>query len=280
MRLDQWAESAKGLVAEFVAGAPIGVELEIAFDQSHYTKQRLASLGANLLGGAGVVLLALGWRAALVVGSALPLSAAAALFGLALLGQQIHQMTIFGLIVAVGLLIDTAIVVSDETRHNLQLGLSPRAAIVATVGHLAGPLLASTVTTVLGFMPILLLPGNVGDFVGPIATSVVLALLASLAIALTVVAVLAARFLGNAGSSRSGGLWVRGVQSAYLGLWWRALISASGRRPVVAIPLAAAPALLGFALVPTLGQQFFPPADRDQFEIEVRLPPGTSLAQV
>jgi len=280
IRVDQWAETARQAVAELAASLPAGVAAEISFDQSAYTTERLTGLGLNLAAGAGVVtlvvVLAMGWRSALVVSSALPLTAAAALFGLALVGQQIHQMTVFGLIVAVGLLIDNAIVVVDECARRLRSGLTPRAALIAAVDHLAGPLLASTLTTVLAFMPILLLPGNVGDFVGPIAISVILALVASLAIALTVIAVLALRH-SAAEPEQPPGWWSAGLQSARGDRLWTAVVAAALRRPWLALASTALPAALGFALVPTLGQQFFPPADRDQVEIEVRLSPGTSL---
>jgi multidrug efflux pump len=173
LNLEQWAASARALVQRFDDAAGGGVRARLLFDQSAYTDARLTALGANLIAGAAVVMLVvlttMGWRAALIVGAALPLSAAITLFGLDLLGQQVHQMTIFGMIIAIGLLIDNAIVVTDEVGSRRALGLDPTTAVRLAVGHLFSPLAASTLTTMLGFMPILLLPGNIGDFVGPIA---------------------------------------------------------------------------------------------------------------
>ena len=105
----------------------------------------------------------MGRRAALIVGSALPLTFAM-LFGLSLLGVQIHQMSVFGMIIALGLLIDNAIVMVDEVRARIHRGPRPAQAMTDSVVYLR-PLFASTLTTVLGFAPILLLSGAIGDFI-------------------------------------------------------------------------------------------------------------------
>ena len=169
------------------------------FDQNVYTEERLNGLSTNLLLGCLVVmvviLLFMGTRAAFIVGLALPLSAAFTLFSLAFYEQQIHQMSVFGIIIAIGLFIDNAIVVTDEIRMNLLIpGISRIQALDKSIRHLLIPLTASTLTTILGFMPIFLLPGNTGDFVSPIAISVVMALIGSLFISLTIIAALAAMF--------------------------------------------------------------------------------------
>ncbi len=98
VRLDQWAIAARDTIEAFTEQFDATVTVDVSFDQSRYTEARLHDLGGNLLAGALVVmlvvLLGMGWRAALVVGAALPLSAAFTLFGLTLFGQQIHQITI------------------------------------------------------------------------------------------------------------------------------------------------------------------------------------------
>lgn len=257
-----------------------GIGVDVVFDQSRYTEARLQSLSANLLAGAGVVvlvvLLAMGLRAALIVGAALPLSVGAALFGLALFGQQIHQMTIFGLIIAIGLLIDNAIVVTDEVRRRMAAGVAAGQAVSAAVRHLFAPLLASTLTTVLAFMPIFLLPGNVGDFVGPIAVSVVLALIASFVISMSAIAALAGRYAAPAaGGGRR--WWRDGVRVARLGQLYQKGLGLAVRRPVAAIALASLLPLGGFAAARTLDSEFFPPSDRAQFELELWLAGDASI---
>ena len=129
--------------------------VEVVFDQTRYTNERLTELGMNLLAGALVVVVVIffvmGWRSSVVVASALPLTAAIALFGTAITGGALHQISIFGMVVALGLLIDNAIVVVDEVKKRLERGNTPAEAVSASVQHLFVPLLASTVTTVLGF---------------------------------------------------------------------------------------------------------------------------------
>ena len=283
IRIDQWALAARGIIDEFASLISGGITIELAFDQSRYTEARLADLGGNLLAGAFVVILVvflgMGWRAALIVSAALPLSAAFALFGLTLFGQQIHQMTIFGMIIAIGLLIDNAIVITDEVHKHLQAGENRQQAVASAVRHLFTPLLASTLTTIFGFMPIFLLPGNVGDFVGPIAISVLLALIGSFFVSMTLIAALAGRFATPATARVRQRWWRVGLHSARLAEHFQSGLLAAVQRPWLTLPATLLLPLLGFGLSTTLGNQFFPPADRDQFEVEVRMPNDTSLAQ-
>ncbi len=285
VRIDRWQVAADAVVERFAASLDGSVRVEEVFRQSEYTRDRLSSLGNNLAMGAAVVMLVvlvgMGWRAALIVGSALPLSAFATLFGLTFFGQQIHQMTIFGMIIAIGLLIDNAIVVTDEIHRRLRAGSGRREAVAGAVSHLSAPLLASTVTTILGFMPIFLLPGNIGDFVGPIAISVVLALSASFVISLTIIAALAGRFLDRDGgpASHDRRWWRDGIEARRLTALSRRLLTRLFQRPVAAIGLALVLPVLGFVLAGTLRLEFFPPADRDQFEIEVWMADDASVSR-
>lgn len=281
IRVDQWAAAARDTVAEFAAVQAAGVDVDIVFDQSHYTNQRLSTLGGNLLAGAAIVMLVvlagMGWRAAIVVGMALPLSASLTVFGLNFLGQQIHQMTIFGMIIAIGLLIDNAIVMTDEVRKKLEAGAARPDAVRDALSHLFIPLLASTLTTVLGFMPVFLLPGAMGDFVGPIATSVVLALSASFLIAVTIIPALAGLFLLRQPPGTDKRWWRDGWNSQRLSAAYRRFLERAVARPAVTLTACLVLPVSGFVMAATLGQEFFPPADRDQFEIEVWLPPDSSI---
>jgi multidrug efflux pump subunit AcrB len=273
--LAAWSKAAKARVEEFADNhSGGGISVSVLFEQSAYTNARLASLGGNLLAGALVVMLVvfvtMGWRSALIVGAALPLSAAITLLGLDVVGQQIHQITIFGMIIAIGLLIDNAIVVTDEVRKRLASGLPPAAAVHSGVRHLFGPLAASTFTTMLGFMPILLLPGNVGDFVGPIATSVILALAASFVIAMTIIPALAALAAPKGVDAPQRHRWWRdGLGSPGLASGYGAMLEALLRRPLLASGLCLILPAIGFVATGKLELQFFPPADRNQFEVQI-----------
>jgi len=168
---------------------PVGLTETILFDQSTYTADRLSEVGTNMAIGVSLVVLVLfvtlGFRAALIVAVVLPVVSLATLASMNFIGLPIHQMSVTGLIVALGLLVDAAIVMVDEVRQRLARGMERKDAVGDAVSRLAAPLLASTVTTALSFTPMILLPGPAGDFVGSIAIAVVLMLCWSLFIALS-----------------------------------------------------------------------------------------------
>ena len=280
-RVDVWNAEASQVVDEFERDLPRGLELIRVFEQSQYVEQRLANLGLNLLIGAaavvGVILVIMGWRNALIVGAALPLTAFMVLGGLRLLEIPIHQMSVSGLIIALGLLIDSAIVMVDEVRERLLHGESPRDVVARSVRHLAVPLLGSTLTTAFAFAPIAIMPGGAGEFVGSIAVSVILAIFSSLFLAMTVTPTLAAIWNASLGGKNSERWWNRGIESQTLSAWNLKFLSAVVRRPAVAIAIVTTLSMVGFWQAAYLPNQFFPPADRDQIHIEVELPAFASL---
>ncbi|MGB6044467.1 MAG: efflux RND transporter permease subunit, partial [Pirellulales bacterium] len=282
-RIDYWAEDAHKALDEFQADLPDGVELSVIFDQSVYTTERLASLMGNLFMGAVAVVvviwLLMGWRSSIVVGAALPLSALMVFAGMHLLGVPIHQMSVSGLIIALGLLIDNAIVMVDEIRTRLHAGRPTVQAISQSVKHLAVPLAGSTVTTALAFMPIALMPGGAGEFVGSIAISVVLAIFSSLLLAMTVIPALAGLMDGIGPYPRNSSWWNVGVHSQRLLDVYRRSLQFLFARPALGILLGVALPIVGFMQARTLPEQFFPPADRDMFQVEMELPSHTSLEE-
>ena len=164
IRVDRWAATGRDLIADFSAELPAAIDLELIFDQSTYTEARLATFSWNLLlGGALVVLIlfvTMGARSALIVGLTLPITVSLVLFELAWLGIPLHQMSIIGMIIALGLLIDNAIVIAEEVRRRIVAGASRTTAIAHGVHHLAMPLFGSTLTTALAFVPIAMLPAT------------------------------------------------------------------------------------------------------------------------
>lgn len=275
-RVDLWTKAALAEVEAFNREYGPSVTATPLFTQADYTNERLTELTGNLLGGCLIVIIVIftfmGLRAALIVSCALPLCAGFALFSLSFFNEEIHQMSIFGMIIAIGLLIDNAIVVTDEIRHRMSYpGQSRYQAMVDAVVHLRGPLFASTATTVLGFAPILLLDGNVGDFIGSIALSVVMALVGSFAISMTLIAALAGRYLPDP-KQRVVAWYQRGLELPELSAVLRKLIRQSVSRPSITMVIVLLISLLGFAGTTTLKNEFFPSADRDQFEIYVFQP--------
>jgi multidrug efflux pump subunit AcrB len=275
-RVDLWSEQARDTLRGFAGTVGPGVRVEPFFDQSVYTEDRLSSLAGNLLMGAGVVLcvvlVTMGWRQALLVSSALPLTAALVLYLISVGGGALHQMSIFGMIIALGLLIDSAIVVVDEVSDKLSQGMGRMEAVRASVDYLYVPLASSTITTVLAFAPIMLLPGNVGDFVGSIGGSVILAIICSFGVSMTLIAALAGLFARSsgvaAGDSQAGSWLSRGVSMPFVTRAYHASLRLCLARPLLGILVGLALPLAGFVVMPLLGNQFFPPVDRNMFEVQ------------
>lgn len=275
LQVDRWMTDVRAAVAAQARDLPWGLAVETVFDQSRYTAERLSAVGVNMAQGVVLVVIVLfvtlGWRAALIVAMVIPVVTLASLATLNALGVPIHQMSVTGLIVALGLLVDAAIVMTDEVGQRLRAGLSRLEAVGKSVRRLTMPLLASTVTTILSFLPLLLLPGPSGDFVGSIATAVIVMLVWSFVVAITITPALS-------------GLWLRQGDGApaYPGLTmriFRALLTLSMANPVRTAALSLVLPVLGFLSLPLLTPQFFPGVDRDQFHIEVDLPPGTGIAE-
>jgi len=226
-----------------------------------------------------VLLLTLGWRAALIVASILPLASLISLAGFQAVGIPIHQMSITGLIVALGLLVDGGIVMTDEVRKQLESGAARLDAVAAAVRRLAVPLLASTVTTALAFMPMALLPGPAGDFVGAIATAVIIMLVASFALAMTITPALSGWLLKRPGDGGRAGVLAAGIHSRRLGALFGRSLDAALRFPRLGILGALILPVIGFGAFSTLPSQFFPGVDRDQFYVQVKLPGETAIAE-
>lgn len=281
-RVDLWSDKARETVERFQPELGRGMRADVVFDQEVYTSARLGELGGNLFLGAlvvmAVVVLTMGWRSSLVISFALPLTAAMTLFLFARGGGELHQMSIFGMIIALGLLIDNAIVVTDEVRKHMAAGMKAADAVGATLRHLFVPLLSSTLTSIFAFMPIMLLPGSTGDFVGSIGTSVVIALASSLVLSLTLIAALAGRLGANRPwEDRLPRFLRHGLGGPGLTQATTRFLTITTAKPLLGISMTAVLSLVGFGLASTLGSQFFPRTDRDMFVLEVTLPSHTRI---
>lgn len=287
-RLGLWAARTDEALADYESQLPRGVTLDRVFEQNTYVQQRLTDLLANLAIGALAVALVIfvlmGWRSALIVGAALPLAALMVVAGMRFLHIPMHQMSVTGLIIALGLLIDNAIVIVDEVQHALSEGKTPGEAVRDAVGRMALPLFGSTLTTALAFAPIALMEGPAGEFVGTMSVTVVLAIFSSLALSLTITPALTAIGLGPQSTEAApppDGLawWERGLELPGLSAAYRDVLDFALHRPWLTLAVAGLGPALGFVASNFLTEQFFPPSDRDQFQIELELPPQASLEQ-
>ncbi|KIC50423.1 efflux RND transporter permease subunit [Tateyamaria sp. ANG-S1] len=275
LQVDKWAAFVREEIESYQANVPLGVSLDLTFDQSGYTAERLQEVGLNMAIGVGLVvgvlLLTLGLRSAMIVALILPVVTLATLFTMNFIGLAIHQMSVTGLIVALGLLVDAGIVMTDEVGQRLEKGMSRLKAAGQSVKRLFAPLLASTITTALSFTPLILLPGPAGDFVGSIAIAVVIMLGWSFVVAITLTPAIAGHLLPANGTRG-------GIKGCAISRAFAASLRWSVNNPVRSIALALILPITGFLSMPTLTAQFFPGVDRDQFYIEVDLAPGAGIA--
>lgn len=279
-RADHWAAKVRSRLDRVASTLPAGLELELIFDQSRYIEARFASLGRNLLLGTLCVLVVslvlMGWRSAVLIAIALPMTSLVVLTGMRFLGVPLQQMSVTGLIIAMGMMIDNTIVMVDEVADRRRHGESMSGAITASVRHLTTPLLGSTLTTVLAFMPLVLTPGPAGEFIGTIAISVILALIGSLALALTIVPALYG-WLNQLHPPGGRGLLAEGIRSSRLLGGYRVFLGYVLPRPLLGVLLVCIPSFTGLWAVGQLEEQFFPPAERDQVQVQLRLPRASSL---
>ena len=286
-RIDIWSRDIAKSLNDFESQLPNGIGLDRMFNQNDYVSDRLSTLLKNLFLGAlavfVVIFILMGWRSALVVSIALPLAGMMVLFGMRIMDVPVHQMSVTGLIIALGLLIDNAIVIVEEMSIKIRNGATPAEAVSKSVNHLFLPLLGSTLTTAFAFAPIALMPGPAGEFVGSIATNVIIAIFSSFFLAMTIIPAIAARIseLQNrwAQSTEQGNrFWQSGFSNSTLTGIYKRSLDLVFKRPLIGIALGVALPILGFFAATTLDEQFFPPSDRDQLQIELELSPQSSLS--
>ncbi|NBB75262.1 MAG: AcrB/AcrD/AcrF family protein, partial [Bacteroidetes bacterium] len=290
---------------------PTGIAMHEVFDQAESVDQRVNGFFANLLQGillvGGVILLALGVRASVIVMCALPLSILMAIWGLDLTGYGLQQISIVGLVIALGLLVDDAIVITENVARYRRKGLGAIDAVLKGTSEVGWAVISTSVTSILAFLPIVLVQSGSGDFIRSLPVTVILALVASLLVSLTLTPLLASRWLGgrrgNEGvgereDGRSGergrendeplatrdSLLIRSV-SGPLMRWLQRQVDGPYRRSLT-WALAHPVGVLGIALVafagsvslfPLVGVSFFPEAGKPQFLVNVTLPEGHRL---
>ena len=286
VRVDRWGERVKQLVERQGEWMPQGWRFEIVFDQSQYVRERFALLGTNLQQAVVIVLLVLlvtlGFRAALVISLALPLTMLGVLAIMGPIGLSLQQMSVTGLIISLGMLIDNPIVILDHYQLMRRNGQSIEGSIRCTVESYGIPLLASTATTVFAFLPVAVAEGPTGEFVGSMAMMVVLAVMISLFLSLTVVPALLGwweNWRGMAVGKMVGtyGFLSKGLSIPLMTKLHRSAVLASLRRPIVGLIIGLIIPSIGFVLFPTIPQSFFPPVDRNMFQINVEFGADLSI---
>jgi multidrug efflux pump subunit AcrB len=275
---------ARTLNARFAALAP-QMPSDIAthryWDASDLIVASQASLRDAILMGAllalGVILFFLrDWRMTLVATLVIPAAMTIAILAISLFGETLNIMSVGGLAIAVGLIIDDAIVVVEgvaRTREDAP-ELSTRDAIVATMDRLVRPMLASTLATVVIFIPLSLLGGVPGAFFRALALTLSCALLVSLALALFVTPLLVQRIV--TGGSQAGGAAFSEEQG--LVLRWALALRWALRNRAAVYAICVGVLIVTVGLLVFLPNDFLPHLDEGQFEIAYKMPVGTTLA--
>jgi cobalt-zinc-cadmium resistance protein CzcA len=262
---------------------PKGVTLRMVYDQADLVSSALGGVSRAILIGAGLVVVVLfvllgNWRAALLVTFTLPLTIALSGLLLRAGGIGINTMTLGGLAIAVGLLVDAAIIVTENIVHHLQQrpGLSKRDVALHAAQQVGRPIFFATLIVVAVFVPLFAMTGIEGRMYRPLAAAVVAALAASLVLALTLVPVAAAILLRAPKPGSEEDVWiVRRLKRLYAPTLDGAMRHAGlVQMATVAITVPA------IALAFVVGSDFMPQLDEGAFLLQTIMPPDTALDEV
>lgn len=283
-------EKVKALLPDLRAGAPAGTNIDPLFDQSLFVRAAISNvLHEALIAGcltAALILILLGsWRSTVVVATSIPLSVLVSVLALGALGYTLDVMTLGGLALAVGILVDDATVEVENIHRNLALGKPLRQAILDGAEQIAVPAFVATSAICIVFVSVVFLEGPPRALFVPFALAVVFAVSASYGLSRTVVPVMVQHLLpaevehhaALAAGARRPGVFGRfhagferrfeAVRAAYVA----ALAWALGHRRLVLGCMAAFVAT-GAALVPLVGRDFFPSVDAGQLRLHVTAP--------
>lgn len=228
-----------------------------------------------------VLLLTLGWRESLVAAASIPLSFLVAFIGLQASGNSLNNVSLFSLILAIGILVDSGIVVVEAFHTRLLKTGDKHAAAVAAIKEYAWPLIAGTFTTIVVFVPLFFLSGIVGKFLASIPFTVIFVLIASIFVALGFVPLLAVMYVKESHSE------MESVQEKYNILakeWYRAFLHRffTDTKGQMRFLFALIGLFFLALLLPATGilkSIFFPGADADYVYVQIEKPQGTELAQ-
>jgi multidrug efflux pump subunit AcrB len=287
----------RALMPTVMAGMPKSLNLDYLFDQSVFVRASISgvvregTIAACLT--ALMILMFLGsWRSTLIVATSIPLSIFASISVLYMLGQTLNVMTLGGLALAVGILVDDATVEIENNHRHLDMGKAIKHAILDGASEVATPAIVATLSICIVFVPIFLLTGVGGFLFSPLAMSVVFAMLASYLLSRTLVptmfwylmpAELRAREARASGQKRSSMLSRVSArfEAAFLRLahaYQGALDWVLEHRTGAMVGFVAF-AVLTLALFPFVGRDFFPAVDAGQLRLHVRCPPSTRIEQ-
>jgi len=277
------AREVKEKITEYQRNLVNGIRLEYAFDQTEGVKSRISSFMGNIWQGIFlvglIILLILGLRSSLVVIIAIPLSIFIGLGIVDRMGYGLQQISIAGLIIALGMLVDNSIVMVENITRHMYLGLKPRKASVTGASEIGWAIVSSTVTTVLAFIPLALMPHEAGLFIRSLPVTIIVTLLVSLIIALSLNPLITAVFFTKKKTK------VGKEQPTIMRKYLQKFIEGPYRRTIryslghsIRVLLIAIGVLgLSLFMFRFVGLSLFPKAEHPGFMIRIRLPEGVNL---
>ena len=254
---------------------PIGIDFIFVQDQAKPVNRKVNEFIGTLLQAIAVVvvvmLVSLGFRTGFVVASLIPMAIVMTLMIMGFFDIGLNQMSLASLMIALGMLVDNAIVMTESIMVQMEEGKPAVDAAVDSATELRVPLLISSLTTIAAFLPIYLAESDTGEYTAPLFKVVSITLLSSWILSLTMIPMLSVKFL-RVSRRRSEDSY----QSAFFRAYRRFLLFGLQNRVASIVVIAAifAGAMRLFGLVPAM---FFPPNDRPTFMAELRLPVGSSL---
>ena len=273
-------EEVNKVVNEWQQKLPIGLELTRVSSLDTYIDFKVSDFIVNLMQSIGIVLLVmlifLGIRTGFVIASLIPIVTIMTLMIMGVINMGLNQVTLAALIMALGMLVDNAIVVAETIMVKMEQGIERKQAAIDAFSELWMPLLISTLTTSAAFLAFYLSPTSMGDIVGPIFVVITIALMSSWVIALTVITLFCYLFLkvapkGNKKPSLIDRI-INKLKEYYKDLILVAL--ANKWKVIIGIFLIFFASLYGFTKIPFI---FFPDSDRNMITIDINLPEGNKI---
>ena len=282
------------------------LRMDVVMDQSVSVKETVNGLRDAAILGAALAAIVVGVflanaRSTFIILIAIPLSIFAALAGLFFTKNSLNSMTLGGLALAIGILIDQSIVVLDNITRHLRMGKSPMQAAMDGAGEVAGPVLISTITFIVVFFPVVFLSGMAGFLFTPLALSVTFAMISSYVLAMTLVPAFCARFLHRfitGQEQRDGSMTTSSGQDAEMGIkladtsamkqdsWmerasktYEAILRSTLKQKLVILFGVFVLFLAAIFLFGRTGTELFPQIDAGQFMLLVRAPSGTRIEE-
>ncbi|HWF45706.1 MAG TPA: efflux RND transporter permease subunit [Bryobacteraceae bacterium] len=284
------ADRVRATLPKIMATLPKDLRLSLLFDQSRFVRAAIQGVTREAIIAAALtalmILLFLGsWRSTLIVAVSIPLSILVSIIVLSLFGQTLNVMTLGGLALAVGILVDDATVEIENIHRNQAMGKAIVSAILDGAQQIAIPAFVSTLAICIVFVPVLFLSGAAKSLFTPLAMAVVFAMMASYLLSRTLVPTMAKYLLpGEHAADDSGSIFGHFHQAFERGFErmrndYRDLLDFALAHSGATLAMFGALALLAVFLTPYLGQDFFPTVDAGQFRLHVRAPAGTRIEE-